>query len=115
MTLIAKLLINILALFVVSYLIPGVSFSGILSITVTAIVIGVVNTFIRPLIQLLFLPLSIVTVGIAAFLINVLLLWGVSVVVPGFEISNFGTALLVSIVLTLVSMFLNKLAKDKNN
>jgi putative membrane protein len=113
MKLITKLLINILALFVVSYLIPGFIFDGILSMTVTSIVMGAVNTFIRPVIQILFLPLSIVTVGITAFLINVLLLWGISYIVPGFEISNFWTAVLASIVLTLVSMFLNRLAKDK--
>lgn len=115
MRLILKLTLNVLALFVVSYLVPGVKFDSLTAIVVAAIVIGVVNTFIKPVFQILFLPLSIVTLGITAFLINVLLLWGVSFVVKGFYIDTFLTAIAASIVLTLVSLFLNKLAANKNN
>ncbi len=113
MKLILKLALNAFALLVVSYLVPGFSFDGAMSIIVTAIVIGVINTFIKPVLQIIFLPLSIVTLGISAFLINVLLLWCVSFVVRGFHIESFFTAVIASVVLTLVSIFLNKLADDK--
>jgi putative membrane protein len=76
---------------------------------------GVVNTFIRPVLQILFIPLSIVTLGITAFLINVVLLWGVSYIVPGFYISTFVTAVWASIAMTLISLFLHKLSEDKGD
>ena len=106
-----KIIINVFTLLIVSYLIPGFLFDTIWAAIVTAIVIGVVNTFIRPIIQILLLPLSIVTLGITAFLINVALLWVVAYIVPGFTINNFLTAVISSIVLTLVSTFLSKLSK----
>jgi putative membrane protein len=108
-----KIIINIFALLVVSYLVPGFEFSDIWATIVTAVVIGVVNTYIRPILQVLFLPISIVTVGISAFLINVVLLWGVSYVVPGFEIDTFLTAVISSLVLALVSTFLHKVVDTK--
>ncbi len=111
MKLFLKLVLNIFTLIIVSYLVPGFTFETLWAAIVTAIVIGVVNTFIKPILQIIFLPLSIVTFGITAFLINVVLLWGVSFVVPGFEIANFTTAVWASIVLALVSMFLHKLSE----
>jgi putative membrane protein len=113
MKLIGKLAINTLSLLVVTYLIPGFVLSGLWPTVVTAVVIGVINTFIRPVLQIIFIPLTIITFGITAFLINVVLLWGVSFIVPGFEIANFLTAAIASIALSLTNMFLHKLAKDK--
>ena len=110
-----KLVLNIFTLWIVSYLVPGFIFDSTQALIVTAVVIGVVNTFIKPVLQIIFLPLSIVTFGVAAFLINVVLLWGVSFVVPGFQIENFLTAVIASIVLTLVSWFLAKLAEEKRD
>jgi len=112
MKLLIKLILNVVALLVVSYLVPGFTFDSLTSVIVAAIVIGIVNTFIKPVLQILFLPLSIVTLGITAFLINVFLLWGVSIAVRGFHIAGFLTAVIGSIVLTFVSVFLNKLAED---
>lgn len=114
MRLILRLALNVFALIVVSYLVPGFSFDSLMSTVVTAIVFGIVNTFIKPILQILLLPLSIVTLGIAAVLINVLLLWGVSFVVRGFHIDSFLTAFVASIVLSLVSIFLNRLADVKS-
>lgn len=113
MKLLIKLALNVFSLLVVAYLVPGFSFTDIWTTVVAAIAIGVVNTFIKPILQILFIPLTIVTLGITAFIINVLLLWGVSFIVPGFVIESFLTAVIASIVLSLVSMFLNKLSEDK--
>ena len=103
---------NVLSLLVVAYLVPGFVLTGLWTTIVAAIVIGVVNTFIKPVLQIITLPITIVTLGIGAFLINVLLLWLVSLIVPGFEIINFSTAVIASIALSLVSWFLHKLARD---
>lgn len=111
MKLILTLALNIFTLLIVAYLVPGFTFESLWTTVVTAVVIGVVNTFIKPVLQIVFLPISIITFGITAFLINVVLLWGISFVVPGFEIANFLTAVIASIVLTLVSWFLHRLSK----
>ncbi len=112
MKLLIRLAMNVFALLVVEYLVPGFHLAGIWTAIVAAIVIGIVNTFIKPVLQLIALPISILTFGIAAFLINVILLWGTSKVVQGFTIDSFTTALVSSIVLSLVSWFLHKLAND---
>lgn len=111
MKLFVRLLISAVSLLVVAYLVPGFHVEGFWVAAVSAIVIGIVNTLIRPILQFIALPISILTFGISAFLINVLLLWGSSVVIPGFEISSFGSAVAGSIVLSLVSWFLNMLTR----
>ncbi|OGM59868.1 hypothetical protein A3A75_00985 [Candidatus Woesebacteria bacterium RIFCSPLOWO2_01_FULL_39_10] len=113
MKLLITLTLNVFALLIVSYLIPGFTFDSLWATIVTAIVIGVVNTFIRPVLQIIFIPLTILTFGITAFLINVVLLWGVSFLVPGFNIENFLTAVIASIFLSLISYFLHKLSENK--
>ena len=112
MRLIVKLAINVFALFVVAYLVPGFILTGIWPAVVAAIVIGIINTFIRPILQVIALPISILTFGISAIFINVALLYLVSFIVPGFMISNFLTAIVASVVLSLVSWFLHKLASE---
>jgi len=114
MKLIIKLALNVFTLLVVSYLVPGFYFVDLWTTVVAAVVIGVVNTFIKPVLQVVALPVSIITFGIAAFLINVFLLWGVSFIVPGFQIESFLTAVIASIALSLVSMFLHKLSEERN-
>ena len=111
MKIVMQLAINVFALLVVEYLIPGFILGDIKAAVVTAVVIGIVNTLIKPILQLITLPLSILTFGLTAFLINVVLLWLTSIYIPGFEITNFATAILASIMLSLVSWFLHKLAK----
>lgn len=112
MKLIIRLAINVFALFIVEYLVPGFHLANLWTAVVAAIVLGIINTFIKPILQLIALPISIVTFGIAAFLINVLLLLLASKVVPGFEIDGFVTAVVASIVLSLVSWFLHMLANE---
>lgn len=112
MTLLIRLAINVFALLVVEYLVPGFQLASVWTAVVAAIAIGIVNTLIKPILQLIALPISILTFGIAAFLINVALLLGTSKFIPGFLIADFKTAVIASIVLSLVSWFLHKLARD---
>ena len=109
---IIKILTNVFVLLVVSYLVPGFKFDTLWTTVVTAIVIGIVNLIIKPVLQIIALPISIFTLGISAFLINVALLYGVSKIVPGFEINRFSTAIIASILMSLVSWFVNRLARD---
>lgn len=112
MRLIMRLAINVFALYIVEYLVPGFKLDNIWAATVAAVVIGIANTFIRPILQIITLPISIATFGIFALLINVALLYVASLIVPGFEIANFTTAIIASVALSFVSWFLSRLAKD---
>jgi putative membrane protein len=113
MKILVRLAVNVFALFVVEYLVPGFTLASFWTAVVAAIVIGVINTFIKPIVQLIALPVSILTFGITAFLVNVFLLWLASVIVPGFIIAGFWTAVAASIVLALTSWFLNSLSSDR--
>lgn len=112
MNLIMTLVVNTVTLLVVSYLVPGFYFIDLRATLVTAIVIGVLNTFVRPVLQLIALPLTILSLGLFAFLINVALLWFAAALVPGFQIESFFTAAVASIVMALVSAFFHKLTKN---
>ena len=112
MKLIVRLAINVFALLVVAYLVPGFKLASLSAAIVAAVAIGVVNTFIRPILQLIALPISVITFGLFAIFINVFLLYATSKFVPGFEIENFTTAIIASILLSLVSWFLHKLAQE---
>lgn len=112
MKLIVRLAVNVFALLIVEYLVPGFVLTSLSAAVVAAVVIGIVNTFIKPIVQLIALPLSLLTFGIVAFLINVVLLYLTSKFVPGFEIASFTTAIIASLVLSMVSWFLHKLASD---
>ena len=112
MRLIVRLAINVFALLIVEYLVPGFRLASLSAAIVAAVVIGVVNTFIRPILQFIALPISLLTFGLFAILINVFLLWASSRFVPGFEIATFSTAIIASILLSLVSWFLHKLAQE---
>ncbi len=110
MRLILNLLVSGLAVFISAYILPGVTVDGYLTAILVAIVLGVVNAFIKPILVLLALPVEVLTLGLFIFVINAALVLLVAAIVPGFKVSSFWMALLFSIVLSLVSWFLHSLA-----
>lgn len=112
MKLISRLLINIIALLVVSYIVPGFIIKDLKTAVIAAVVIGLINTFVKPILKLITLPLTILTLGIFSIILNVLMLMLAASLTPGFHIDGFITALIASIVLSLVSSFLQMLTKD---
>lgn len=111
MNIFINLIVNIISLMIVSYLIPGFYFVDFRALLVAAVVLGVINAFVRPVLQFIALPLSILTLGLFAFFINVSLLWLASEIVPGFQIQNFFTAAVASVVMALVGAFFHKMDK----
>lgn len=91
----------------VAYILPGVSINGVFAAFVTALVIGILNTFILPIIVLLTLPVTVLTLGAFLFVINALLVLLASAIVPGFHVDGFGWALLFSVIVSLTSVFLS--------
>jgi putative membrane protein len=106
MTFLVHWLIRAVAIVITAYLLPGVRLSGFFAALVTALVLGLINTFIKPLLLLLTLPLNILTLGLLTFVINALLILLTSSIVPGFVVAGFWWALLFSLVLSIVNYVL---------
>lgn len=109
MKLIINLLISTIAVVAASYVLPGVHVSSVSTAFIVAILLGAVNTFLKPILILLTLPITIVTLGLFALVINALLVLFVSNIVPGFRVEGFLAALIFSLVLSLLTWFLNSL------
>ena len=106
MTFLIHWLIRAIAIVITAYLLPGVQLSGFSAALVTAVVLGLINTFIRPLLLFLTLPLNILSLGLFTLVINALLIMLTSALVPGFLVAGFGWALLFGLVLSIVNYFL---------
>ncbi|MBI3980866.1 phage holin family protein [Candidatus Microgenomates bacterium] len=111
MKVLINLFISSLAVFITGYLLPGIKIDSFTTAVVVAVVLGVVNIFLKPILVLLTLPLTILTLGLFQFVINAFLILLVSYLVSGFTVANFWWALLFSLVISLVSSFLHQLTK----
>ena len=95
--------LSALAIMVAAYLLPGVEITGFFPALAAAVVIGLINTFIKPILIILTLPINILTLGLFTLVINALLIILASKLVPGFQVNGFGWAILFSIVLFFVN------------
>src|SRR5882672_4287496 len=102
-------LINTVALVAVAYLLPGVSVASFASALVAALILGLVNTVIRPILILLTLPATILTLGLFIFVINGLLFWFVGSFVEGFVVGGFWAGFFGAIVYSILSWLLSAL------
>lgn len=107
--LIIRWILFALALLFIAWLIPGIHVGSFQAALLAAFVIGLVNIFIRPLFVLLTIPITILTLGLFIFIINALLFLLVAHVVPGFQVDSFLSALLGSILLSIISIFINNM------
>lgn len=106
------LLMSSVAVFVTSQILPGVHLASFLTAVVVAVVLGFINTFIRPIIFLLTLPINILTLGLFTLVIIGGLIMLVSYIVPGFVIDNFWWALAFALILAIVNSFLDSFDQD---
>ena len=111
MKLILNLLVNGFVVFVADYFLSGVKVDSFLTAVLVSIGLGIVNTFIKPIVLLMTLPFNIVTLGLFTFVINGMMVILVSTFIPGFVVENFGWAMLFSLVLWAVNFFLHSLTK----
>lgn len=109
--LIVKILLNAAALMFTANLIDGIYIDGWGSVIIAAIILGIVNAIIRPVLLVLTLPLNVLTLGLLTFVINGFMLKTVSVVVSGFDVVGFWPATIGAIVLSVVSTVLNWLVE----
>lgn len=112
MNFIIKLLLSGLAVITAAYLLPGVYISGFISAIVVAIVLGLFNALVRPILIILTIPVTIFTLGLFIFVINAIIILMVSSILNGFEVDGFWWALAFSIVLTIVTSIINSAVKE---
>jgi putative membrane protein len=101
--LLIRLVVNGLALIAVAYIVPGIHVSGIGGAILAALILGIVNAILRPILVVLSLPLEVVTLGLFTLVINALLFWLVGALHVGLTVDGFWPAFWGSIVLAIVS------------
>lgn len=106
MRLLIKWLLSALALLAVAYLYSGVQVTTYTSALLAAAVIGLLNMFVRPVLVVLTLPVTIVTLGLFLFVINALLFWAASGLLSGFHVNSFFAALLGSLIYSLLGVLI---------
>lgn len=109
MRLLAVWLVNALALIAVAYLMPNISVASFWTALVAALVLGLVNAVVRPVLVLLTLPATILTLGLFIFVLNGLLFWMVGSFIEGFHVAGFWAGFFGAIVFSLVSWLLSAL------
>jgi len=111
MRFILRLFINSATLILLTFYLPGISVSGWDAAIIAALILGLVNAIIRPILIILTLPINIITLGLFTLVINAFLFWLVSTIVKGFAVVWFWPAFLGALILSLVSWVSNDLLK----
>jgi putative membrane protein len=105
--LIVRWLLLAAALLLVAYLYPGVTVASFGAAMGAAFVLGLLNTIVRPLLVLLTLPVTLLTLGLFLFVINALMFWAAASLLSGFNVSGFGAALIGSLIYSLSGMVID--------
>ncbi len=105
---ITKAILTSVAVLLASYLLKGVSVDSTLTAMIVAVVLGLLNTFIKPILIVLTIPFTVVTLGLFLLVINILIVYWASDLVPGFKVDNWLSALLFSIIVSFTSSLLEK-------
>lgn len=107
MKFLAKWLLSATALLAVAHLYGGVELQGFAAALLATLVIGLLNVFLRPILVLLTLPVTMVTLGLFLFIINALLFWAAATLLDGFQVRDFTAALLGSLLYSIFSLVID--------
>ena len=108
MKIVIKILIAAVGLLVAAYLVPGITVASIYIAIVTAVILGILNVLVRPILVILTLPITILTLGLFIFVINAMLFLFAATFIEGFAVDGFIAALLGSLIVSVVSAIGNK-------
>ncbi len=112
--LIAAWIVNALALLAVAYFVPGIHVNGFVTALIAAIVIGLANILIKPILTILTLPITILTLGLFIFVINGVLFWGVGHFLQGFEVATLKAGIIGALAYSVISWVLAAIVIDKD-
>ena len=107
MKIIVRWLLLAAALLLVAHLYPGVSVASFGAALIAALVLGLFNTLVRPLLVLMTLPVTLLTLGLYLFVINALMFWAAASVLDGFNVAGFSAALIGSLIYSVCGMVID--------
>ena len=113
MSILINWLASALVILIAAYLLPGVHVQNFLTALVIALVLGILNAIVKPLLVILTLPLTIVTLGLFLLVINAVIILLTSALVPGFHVDSFWWALLFSLVISFINWFVQRFEEKK--
>jgi putative membrane protein len=108
-----RLVVNAVAVFLAANLVPGIHVTGTAAALLAGLILGLVNAVIKPILFVLTLPFTILTLGLFIFVVNAICLALVAWLVPGFSIAGFGAAFLGALVISAVNWLLHGLLNEK--
>ena len=115
MNYILKILLSAIAVFVLANILPGITIESYLTAIIVAIVLGILNTIVRPLLIFFTIPLTIITLGLFLFIINAFIILIAGYFISGFTVASIFWALLFSILLSILQSVLHKILKENKN
>jgi putative membrane protein len=107
-----RVVLNGLAILAAAWLVPGVHLAGLVPALIAGLILGLVNALVRPILVILTLPFTLITLGLFLFVVNAICLALTAALVPGFEISGFFAAFFGALIVTIVSWILSALTRD---
>ena len=113
MSLLIRWILNTLALFLVVTIVPGFTYRDWLSLAIAAAVLGLLNAIVRPILFVLTLPITVVTLGLFLLVLNAIMLELTAWLVPGFGIEGFGWAIVGALVLSIVTLVTGRIGKGE--
>lgn len=113
MNFLIKLLLSGLAVITTAYILPGIHVDSYFMAIIVAVVLGLFNALVRPLLIVLTIPITIFTLGLFIFVINALIILMVSSLLSGFNVDGFWWALAFSIVLSIISSIIDRAVREK--
>jgi putative membrane protein len=108
-----RAVVNALAIWLATEIVPGIEAGSVTTVVVAALVLGIVNAIVRPVLLVLTLPLTLVTLGLFLFVLNALCLWLTSAIVPGFEVRGFWPAFWGALIVSALSWVVNGFVSDR--
>lgn len=102
-------IIGTITILIVAHMVPGVRVAGLSSAIIAAAVLGILNALVRPILVILTLPLTVLTLGLFLFVINALMFLLAGSILRGFRVDSFGAALIASIIVSVVSFILTRI------
>src|SRR5262245_45157470 len=108
-----RVLINAVAIYLAAAIVPGLEITGLPAALAAGLVLGLINAIVRPVLIILTLPVTLITLGLFLIVLNGLCLWLTSVVVKGFEVQGFGASVLGALLVGIVSWILTAFVSDR--
>ena len=112
MKFLAQLIVSALAVIITSFILPGVDMDSALTGVIVAVVLAVLNAVVKPLLVILTIPITLVTLGLFLLVINAGIIMLAGKIVPGFSVNGFWTAFFFSIILSIVTSVFNALSQE---